>query len=524
MRQGRRAPSVVLPQLGARTEVPSQSGRASCIEHRPHLCGSVAALSTVRRVGLDRTTRKRRFRRACGGRLAMPSVAPIEPIRPLPEAISDEFAWGLNLLPGIGDALDRSMKLQPTRFSESPSIQQAVDVLYDEMSEFPALLGRREGPAKTHLNLVLSNLHHWATINQTVWIRHPGSPGAYKHVARYHPFGYSHRFMTAVVDALRAHEMIDYRRGWFDRTAGRGRTARIKARPGLIHRLETEFGVTATDTNSLLRQEPIILKDSDKRPIAYNDTDETERMRNHLHDYNALLARHRIGLDVPPRLIRWMFRDGIIDYSQTVYHRVFNNDLFEEGGRFYGPWWQNISKELREHLLIDGSPTIELDYSAMHIHLAYSALGLNYWELPKATVDPYAILDEAEAPRKAMKIASLTALNAANRKSAISAINKELRNGDFEGVRVTPSEILDAFRARHPRLGDMVYAGAGTRLQFNESRITEYITSELIRMGIPALNIHDGYVVESQYEPRLRFIMEDSFSQLGFRSVPRISP
>jgi len=330
--------------------------------------------------------------------------------------------------------------------------------------------------------------------------------------------------MTAVVYALHVHGLIDFRKGWHARTTGDGLETRIKARPRLIHRLENEFGVTATNTNSLLRQELITFKDSDKRLIAYNDTDETEQMRNHLHDYNSLLARHRISLDVPPRLIWWMFRDDIIDYSQTAYHRIFNNGSFEEGGRFYGPWWQNISKELREHLLIDGSPTIELDYSAMHIHLAYSALGLNYWELPEATVDPYAILDEVEAPRKAFKIASLTALNAANRRSAIGAISRELRNEDFEDVHTTPSKLLDAFGTKHPQLVDLMYAGEGTRLQYDESRITEYITSELIRMGIPALNIHDGYIIESQHEPRLRFIMEDSFSQLGFRSVPRISP
>ncbi|HCS18031.1 MAG TPA: hypothetical protein DIW45_09945, partial [Erythrobacter sp.] len=56
--------------------------------------------------------------------------------------------------------------------------------------------------------------------------------------------------------------------------------------------------------------------------------------------------------------------------------RIFNLDL-HRGGRFYthGASWQNIKRELRKSVQINGEPVVELDYSTLHPALLYAEAG-----------------------------------------------------------------------------------------------------------------------------------------------------
>jgi|TARA_B100001146_G_scaffold196452_1_gene184762 hypothetical protein len=58
-------------------------------------------------------------------------------------------------------------------------------------------------------------------------------------------------------------------------------------------------------------------------------------------------------------------------------YSTFNED-FSSGGRFYRGWWQNIPRELRQHITIDGEPCSELDYSGQHLLLLYGLEGDEY--------------------------------------------------------------------------------------------------------------------------------------------------
>ena len=64
-------------------------------------------------------------------------------------------------------------------------------------------------------------------------------------------------------------------------------------------------------------------------------------------------------------------KEKIVEFDFKTVHGVFNDGRFDHGGRYYGPWWQNVRKELRPHILINGIPTHECDYTALHIHLLY---------------------------------------------------------------------------------------------------------------------------------------------------------
>ena len=68
--------------------------------------------------------------------------------------------------------------------------------------------------------------------------------------------------------------------------------------------------------------------------------------------------------------------------------RIFNNGSWEQGGRFYGGWWQGIGKDLRHDIMIDNKPTIEIDFKAMHAALLFAATN------QQSEFDPYSLEDE----------------------------------------------------------------------------------------------------------------------------------
>lgn len=87
--------------------------------------------------------------------------------------------------------------------------------------------------------------------------------------------------------------------------------------------------------------------------------------------------------------------------------RIFNESL-DYGGRFYGASHLTLPKAQREQVLIDGEPTIEPDFKAMHFTLLYAQVGI---ELNPMIDDPY-LIDGFD--RQTAKLASLVLLNSEN--------------------------------------------------------------------------------------------------------------
>jgi hypothetical protein len=109
--------------------------------------------------------------------------------------------------------------------------------------------------------------------------------------------------------------------------------------------------------------ELIRLKDHDEKLIDYRDTNNTISMRRRLEEINEALSAVELQLHAPNVkqdgvLLRVGDGHSLYPAMRTLY-RVFNRSSFACGGRFYGPWWQQIPKEIRPNLLIDGEQSIE---------------------------------------------------------------------------------------------------------------------------------------------------------------------
>ena len=184
-------------------------------------------------------------------------------------------------------------------------------------------------------------------------------------------------------------------------------------------------------------------------------------------------------------------------------HRVFNRGSkeFDNGGRFYGPYYQGMPSKFRKNIYIDGKKTVEWDYSGLHIRMLYHQLGLEFNE------DPYAIGDGSQ--RNEYKLVSLISINAQKRGSHI-AVRDALEDAGFDLEQQDLTQVckmMDDFKARHAPIKEFLFSGVGIDLQNADSWIMEQIMMLLHKAGIPALPIHDSVIVQEEHSARLQKIM-----------------
>ena len=248
--------------------------------------------------------------------------------------------------------------------------------------------------------------------------------------------------------------------------------------------------------------EVIRLKDPEGHLIDYRDNDRTRRDRAMLAKINRSLAEAEICLDVPTAV-----RDGnairLDGYSvfpgKTSLYRVYNG-AWDRGGRFYGGWWQSCRKAHRQHLTIDGNPTVELDYQQIHPRLLYGLAG-HHLEGDAYTLPGWS--------RAVVKQAFNTLLNTDGFREARGAIAKNL-NGDHDAAEALIADI----RTRHPDIDAYFHSAIGLRLQGIDSEICRQVLMETYRRGIVALPIHDSFIVAKEYEDTLSRVMDTAFAKV----------
>ncbi len=262
--------------------------------------------------------------------------------------------------------------------------------------------------------------------------------------------------------------------------------------------------------------EEIVRKNAKGRILDYRDTNDRRSMRNRLRRLNALLARTTLSLSPGHQVPPW--QQKVLQTNKSMY-RVFNRSRWNLGGRFFGGGWQGLPSADRKHLLIDGQPTVELDYKNNHVRMLYHRAG----------VDP--VGDIYEIPgrpglRQLGKAIILVALNAPDRKQAIGAVRNEVRQDPQLSDRVkavreqtgmTLPQLYDEFLARHEPIAQYFGSGIGLHCQFLDSQIMDKILTHFTDLGIPALSMHDSLIVQHQYEQELRAQMLSAWTEkFGF--------
>ena len=269
-------------------------------------------------------------------------------------------------------------------------------------------------------------------------------------------------------------------------------------------------------------------KKTSAKSLQYDDADDPQIVpaRELLRDYNQLLNNTHldIGSEEIPVVVsehwnrkkrRYQTRRVSLRQHNKFVRRIFYRGNWNLGGRYHGGWWQQIPSELRQHILINGNQTQEIDFSGFHVSLAYGLEGL-----PPPS-DPYALNFVAngltkEQQRGAVKLLALTAINAKDRPTAFMAfrdeMNKEQRYTQHK-IKYTDqllTILLDGFLDENRLIAHYLCADKGVELMAVDGNITTRLIEHFTYKNVPILTVHDSYIVEFEYEDELIRVMNDA--------------
>lgn len=317
--------------------------------------------------------------------------------------------------------------------------------------------------------------------------------------------------------AVRSHE------GYRAKGYATGLSSTIVAGPRL-----TEFGTLAKlelDAESL----PLIsvdnrqVFDADGLPAVEN---RTVRVNS---ESTALLPRLRGIYGEAVRLNREYWNQmevgtvslpaGTVCMGQVGLTRVFKGGgvgrWFQRGGLSY----QDLPKEERRRLLLDGEEVAELDYRAMHPHILYA------WVNQQCPDDFYErVVKLCDCSRDAVKELVLAAVNAPSYKSLSSAVNSTQRRGaesslyaQLKEIGLSARDAVGAIVQAHPVLERYVFTAQANRLMLAESDIMTAVLLRLMSQSIPALPIHDSVIFPKRHYEIVKKVMEEEYRRkMGF--------
>lgn len=272
-------------------------------------------------------------------------------------------------------------------------------------------------------------------------------------------------------------------------------------------RLVAKHEVSIADLHHLKGRETIELwagsrRSGKKMAVDYADCREADALRADMAQINKVLnaADIRLGghLTGPIELVR-KFR---IDSPQAPVK-------FDRHGRLYGGFWEDLAKDQRYRLTIDGEQVVDLDFASMFIQLAYCRQGA---EPPNG--DMYAI-PGLEGHRKAVKslMVSLFFRNVEARR---------LPSGSKEALPEgwSMERIKAAAKVLHPAIASLFDTNVGFELMALESEILVGILLELAAKGVAALPMHDGIMVAASHKELAIEIMAKVSTRNVGRSLP----
>ncbi|MBV6647787.1 MAG: hypothetical protein KI790_20175 [Cyclobacteriaceae bacterium] len=451
--------------------------------------------------------------------------------------LSDEF---LERHPNLkATTLNRSRALDVHKWSAHPEVKNFVDAIYEEHFG-----GGNADIQKRHIKTLLLDLYVAWKNDPALKITVHKSPNDYKAKSRYNELHIS-RTTINVVDVLRSAGLILEATGFHDPGTKIGRTTRIWPSTTLLKMFEeARFG--PFDITYHPERDCIILRNDAKKQIEYEDTDETNQMREKLTRYNDLLDRTFI--DIPTLEVPFIEIGGrtasraYINQSNKFTRRIFNRSSFQFGGRFYGGWWQRCPKTWREQIFLNDHAVSELDYSGLHIVLLYAREGIDYWSsnVPQQTsnfkdpfarilniVDPYVIptpdfITDTNDLRAICKNLMLVSINAVNDEAAFGAFRAEaeFRSAEKQFTNKQLGQVLDALRAKHEPIAHMMANDAGIALMNLDSQIAEHVIKHFTDQEIPILTVHDSFLVPFGREAELDTAMRAAFESVtGINNV-----
>ena len=312
------------------------------------------------------------------------------------------------------------------------------------------------------------------------WISYSRRRDFYADQQRYRGTAYTYDTVVAEIDQLADCGLLE---NVVAKPGSRGWQSTFRATRELVCAFDRPV-LAVYDPHELIR-----LKNVGGRLIGYRDTAETECMRRELAEINDAIAAAEVALKAPGAVrgenVIWC-GNHVLYMAQRRHYRVFNGS-FRRGGRMYGPWWQSARSKDRTYIEINDEPTVELDYPALHLRMAYAIAQAD----PPA--EPYTI---PGWDRPFVKLAVLIMFNAPTYLEAIGAIANEIGGAN---ARARSIQLIRVVKDKHSAVAQLFHSGLGIKLQRHDADMATGIARRLLRKGVISLSVHDSFLAQSRY-------------------------
>lgn len=393
---------------------------------------------------------------------------------------------------------------------DADKLKCLTDILKAEITRVASI--KRWHPRYTqHLELIILNLMNCHNIDPEMVVGYSRANNRFSTLRRYDSIKLLRDSMVLIVDTMEELGYIEAELG----CQVTGIASRMRITSKLLDLSNRVHGPGKMVICRNAGVETIIMKDENKKLIGYVDNSVTIRMRQNVAVINKNISENFIGLYVSDddlveiaTKMEEKGKDSVgesqkhLDFSRVQLCRIFNNDSFEQGGRFYRGWWQEIPSDYRRNIRINDKETCEVDFSGIHINLLYVLKSL-----PLPDKDVYALDGLEGLPRKMLKVMLQILLNSSTERKARSGIDKEFPRSKFAkefcNGKITTPKIISAFKEKHSPIADFFGKAYGVKLQYLDAQIAEAVLLQLSSQGIVALPVHDSFIVQREHREQL---------------------
>lgn len=377
--------------------------------------------------------------------------------------------------------------------TNSDQSTQIIEHLVDE--HFPYVVGGRRAKQaenmRWHLHQFFLNLGRSMLCNS--WLATPEDNRAYTKGRGYmSPHGMSHSLVKDILQHLTASGLVKYKQGKVYETGG------MVSRIFPTGELQAEIALLALHTTQEFHGHYLQFTDPSS---PYQDV-----LRQLPADHSDISAMNLINEFLAGQT--WALKGPVLlKYSKNPF----------TGGRLYTPY-QNLPSrnyDIRKRTLLNGEAISEPDYSANHLRLN---LALNASQ--DAGDTPYEdimAIAGHDLDRALVKAFVTRAMGAGKRNRA----RNSMRSAGCKDWQFNLME--EATLKRYPKL--VLYKSFGSHAQSLEGAILKDVMLEGIKLGIPALPVHDALAVNTVHTEWAKECMIEKWkAHIGCTSsAPRVN-
>jgi len=312
---------------------------------------------------------------------------------------------------------------------------------------------------------------------------------------QYNPHGYGHKPLVAVIKQLQSNGLLILQVGtrWLlkreDGDLAEPKLSEFQPTPELVE-LTQHLGYSAWSVKGNSENHiELRSKDDRRNPIPFEETPYSKHTNELMAEYCEYINRQKIEVD----------GEDLGDIHLVRNYKDWrSNGKLRYGGRTYHPF-MGFKEEKRLRITINGSPVAIVDYPASLPNVLYRLVTGRFLE----TEDPYEVKG---VHRKTVKFLMNMMINNGSVRAAARAANKNIAKqksevqkwfeADHRKFR-SLSKIMALIAERNAPIAECFFRGKihGQRYAWHEQNLVFEVARLLARMDVPALTVHDEFIV-----------------------------